>query len=136
MKKRKCDSCTKTYEAKTARSKYCSPTCRVRASRGAVVLSLQPPSQPEADPPKADAAGIAPAVARQLEAAKRLDTPLGQAALTLARRIDSSRDTGAAMASMTRELRATLADALQGVAQEGNRVDDLRARRLKRLSGA
>lgn len=133
--KRKCDSCGKAYEAKTARSKFCGPTCRVRASRGAVVVALNPPSQ-DTDQPKADAAGIAPAVARQLEEAKRLDTPLGQAALTLARRIDSSRDTGAAMASMTRELRATLADALQGVAQEGNRVDDLRARRLKRLSGA
>lgn len=135
--RRKCDSCGKAYEAKTARSKFCSTTCRVRASRGAVVVPLNPPSsQQDAGPSKADGAGIAPAVARQLEVAKRLDTPLGQAALTLARRIDESRDTGAAMASMTRELRATLADALQGVAQEGNRVDDLRARRLKRLSGA
>ena len=50
----------------------------------------------------------------ELEEAGRLETALGQATLTLARRIDANRDTGSAMASLSRELRVTLEQAVAG----------------------
>ena len=60
------------------------------------------------------ALGLAAAVLAELEAAGRVDTAGGQSALTLARRIEDGRDTGSAIASLNREMRATLAEAVKG----------------------
>lgn len=75
---------------------FCSPTCRKRAARGALVPSQRPPAP-------LGGGGLARAVTEELEEAGRLETVLGQAALMLARRIDADRDTGAGMAALGRE---------------------------------
>jgi len=75
------------------------------------------------------------AATRELEAADRLDTVLGQAALVLARRIESPMETGASIASMTKQLRETLADALKGAQQVADPLDEIRARRDSKRAG-
>lgn len=134
MTRRNCDSCGKAYSAKTARSRFCSATCRVRASRGVVVpieSAKAAPSDPR--PPAQQLVGVTGATYRELEVAERLDTAYGQAAIVLARRIDAGRDTGSAIATMTRQLRETLAEALKGARREDSKLDELTQRRLERL---
>ena len=53
----------------------------------------------------------------------------GLAAVVLAQRIAAGEDTGAGIAAMVKQLGATMADALRGVAVEGDPLDELRARR-------
>lgn len=63
----------------------------------------------------------------ELSKAGRVDSPMGQAALVLARRLDvGGKDTGSSTAAVARELRATLEEALRGVVPEADRLDDLR----------
>jgi hypothetical protein len=74
--------------------------------------------------------------ARELEDAGRLDTVFGQAALVLARRIESPMETGSSIASMTKQLRETMVDALKGAAVAADPLDEIRARRdSKRIAG-
>lgn len=115
---RKCDTCGREYGAKTARSRFCSDVCRVRKFRGAAPA---PGVECAASP-------LVSAARRELEAAGRLDTVLGQQVLLLAARL-SGTDTGAAVAALSRELRATMAEALRGVRRGADPVDDLRGRR-------
>lgn len=82
---------------------------------------------------------MAAAVARELEAVGRLDSVLGQVALLLAGRIDVGVETGSGMASLTRELRATMQAATAGAAgvdRLGELRDDLRSRRHRHAAGA
>ncbi len=72
-------------------------------------------------------------VTAELTAAGMLDSHQGQAALLLARRMESGDDTGAALAQMVRQLRETMASALSSaVPDEVDPVDELRARRDRR----
>lgn len=128
---RPCDSCGETYEAKRRTSKFCSDRCRVRGSRGALAAVRD---LPLAEPPAGEARALVSAVERELVAADRLDSALGQAARALAVRIESGVDTGAAVASLTKELRATLAEATKGVAPEESALDRLRRMRAESLS--
>ena len=126
---RSCNVCQRPYEAKRATSKYCGVTCRTRASRAgtteAVVADLPTPS-----------AGLEDALTRELDGAGRLDTWLGQSALELARRISSPHESGASIASLTKQLRETMADALKGAATADDALDELRKRRdSKRAAG-
>lgn len=124
---RLCDSCQKPYEAKRVTSRFCSPTCRSRASRGAVVADLRPP---------APTGGLVGAVRRELEEAERLDTALGQAALGLAERLAAGNDTGSAIATLTREMRTTLEAAKAGARVADSPLaqlrDELAERRRRR----
>ena len=124
-----CESCKKPYQATRPNSKFCGDTCRKRAQRS----PKKSPGKPVATP--VVSAGVAAAAARELEAADRLDTVLGQAALVLARRIESPMETGASIASMTKQLRETLADALKGAAQAADPLDEIRARRESKRAG-
>jgi hypothetical protein len=136
--RRNCDSCGDAYTAKTARSRYCSDRCKVRYSRG-VVVPIETKAKPSPPPAAGDdvrpqPAGVLGATIRELELAERLETPAGQAALVLAWRLDGNRDTGSAMATMTRQLRETLAEALKGARREGSKLDELTERRRQRLN--
>jgi len=136
---RKCASCGRSYQATRPNSKFCGDTCRKRAQRSPkkspepVDLSL-----PELLAGLGSAKTSWPltdAATRELEAADRLDTVLGQAALVLARRIESPMETGASIASMTKQLRETLADALKGAQQAADPLDEIRARRDSKRAG-
>lgn len=121
---RACDSCGEEYEARRPSSRFCSTRCRVRAQRGAV----QRPPEPIAEPRQATS-GVTGATWAALEAAGRVDTPLGQAAMVLAARVDAGVDTGSGLASLARELRATLDAATRGAQAAVDPLDELRARR-------
>jgi hypothetical protein len=117
-----CDSCGEPYEAKRQTSRFCSASCRVAASRGRVI---------ELPSPNAESGSLAAAIREELEAVGRADSALGVAALALAARIDAKQDTGAGLASLSRELRATLAEATRGTVRSsvGAMRDELAARR-------
>jgi hypothetical protein len=125
--KRKCEVCGVTYEAKHPRAKYCTTRCRVRNSRGAAK-------------PSTDKNPLVAAITRELEAAGKLDTMLGQTALALGARM-SGTDTGAGVASLARELRSVMVAAVGSSPSAGSSagrddgVDELRARRDKKRAG-
>lgn len=71
-----------------------------------------------------------------LQDADRLDTVLGQQALALAAQIVSPFQTGAGVASLSKELRAVMAEAMRGVAAAADPVDELRRRRDAKRAAA
>ncbi len=123
---RSCESCGGPYEAVRSNARYCSERCKKRGQRGHLV---QLPAAADTD----GGTALSDAVRAELEDAGRLNTSLGQAALTLARRIEGGRDTGSAVASLNRELRSTLADAVMGAKVARSSLesyrDELRVRR-------
>lgn len=140
----KCEVCGEMFEAKRRTARFCSSGCRVRAHRaGGKVVELKPAAKskpagkaPAAAPaPAGEEAGpVEAAAVKQLEEAGRLDTPLGQAALVLARRLDrTTMDTGSAIAGVVKQLEATLAAATAGAKQAEDPVDELRKRRDQKL---
>lgn len=129
-----CHRCGQPFETKSPRAKWCSPGCRKQNQRTpANVTELRRPKQEESE---GDLGPVTAATWAKLEAAERLDTPEGMAALALAHRLDhGGRDTGSALAAVARELRATLEVALAGVKVSGDAVDELQQRRERRLAG-
>jgi hypothetical protein len=124
---RPCDACGEPYQAQRASSRFCSSRCRVRfhAAGGGKVAELPVLSQ----------GPLEAATARRLEAVGRLDSVLGQQALMLARRLDAPGEPGAAVASLSRELRAVMVEALEGVAAQADDLDELKARRERKHAG-
>lgn len=125
---RDCAQCGEPFEAKRATALYCSGKCRKRAQR-----SRGPVAEAASSPPASDG-DVAGAVREKLAAAKVDATPLGRAALVLARRIDTfgAIEPGAALASLTRELRATLDAALMKADAAEDPVDELAKQRNRR----
>lgn len=133
--KRSCAVCGKSYEAQRSTKKYCGGTCRTAASRAG---GAAPRAVRVASVPGVASVGLVSAALRELTDADRLDTTFGQAALELARRIASEEfvQSGASVASMVKQLRETMADALKGAAVVADGLDELRDRRdLKRSAG-
>lgn len=137
-----CDACGESYLAKRATSRYCSDRCRKRAlrARAAEVVAIDPGkkrrTRSRKPPPPADEPSVAAATKTDLAAVGRLAGPLGQAAMVLAGRIDAHRDTGSALAAVTKEWRATMSAATAGVKREANPLDELRERREARRRGS
>lgn len=137
--KRACDGCGQQYEAHRVTSRYCGSTCRTRASR-AGVSTPRPAAVPvpvaSTEAPAPDRLPIDPAdiilsatarTIRDLEAAGRLDTSLGQVAVILAQRLDAShRDTGSAVASLARQHSAQMEKALAGANRASSPVEKAR----------
>lgn len=117
---RPCDECGISYTAQRASSRYCSPRCRMRASRrGASAPQGDPTPLTIAPPPVEIADGVEEATRVALVEAGREDSPLGRTALVLARRLDHpGNDTGSAIAAVAARLEATLAGALRGAEGE------------------
>lgn len=76
------------------------------------------------------------ATQRALADADRIHTPLGQTALLLARRLGSGDTPPSAVGAIARELRLTLAAALEDATMAADPVDELRERRERRQRGA
>jgi hypothetical protein len=80
--------------------------------------------------------GVMAATEAELDSVGRLETPLGQAALVLAVRLEAShREPGTALAALVREHRAALAEAMRGARVAADPVDELRARRDRKRAG-
>lgn len=75
------------------------------------------------------------AVMAELVEAGRLDTVLGQQALTIAEKLGSLFDTGSSAAALSKELRALMAEAVKGAAVAADPLDELRARRAAKRAG-
>lgn len=125
-----CAACGKPFETQYKIAKFCGATCRKRKQRrGAVVEALPPPVQPESG-------SLADAVRVELQAAGRLDTALGRQAVLLAERASSPFDTGSAIAAVSRELRAVMAEALKDSSAVADPLDELAHRRMVKAAGA
>jgi hypothetical protein len=80
--------------------------------------------------------GLVGTTERALRDAKRFDTVLGQQALVIAGQIAAGGQTGPAIAALSKELRAVMAEALEGAAAAADPLDEIRARReRKRVTG-
>ena len=115
-----CTSCGESFEAKRPSAKYCSERCKKRAQRGQRVVNL-----PGA-PPAPVVGRVEAAAAARLAEVEREDTPVGQAVLALARRIDQGYDTGAGLASLVKQFEASLKSATAGAETEVSPVDQMR----------
>lgn len=121
-----CECCGRDYSAKRATSRFCSDVCRMRAKRGGSAPKLRAVT----DLPKRHHAGsLLGSVMIALEEAKALETPAGRLAVSLATRIDDpeSNDSGSAVASLSRELRAVLGEALARSSKSASPLDEIRA---------
>lgn len=133
--------CGGRFEAKRPNAKYCSSTCRTRANRAkaaAPVVQIRKPDEPSrrVETPADVVGGVERTTRRALEAADRLDTPLGQACVVLARRLDTPGiDTGSALQSVAGRLDELLTKATRGTgARTAPQVlaDELAERRASR----
>ncbi len=143
---RACDICGTSFEAKRADARLCSQACRKRAQRAGAARTRKSvvaagltvvPDPPAAAAPAPVSGSLTASTEQALQAAGRANTWQGQSALELARRIDRAFvDTGSAYASLHREFRAAMTDALKGanVAKSAvqARRDELAARRAAR----
>jgi hypothetical protein len=133
-----CARCGKTFGAQRKTAQYCSVKCRTAATRarqrdaappprreGAIVVAL--PAKP------AEVSGFLAATESKLQAAGRLDTYQGLAAMFAARMLDSGvQDTMSSMATMLREYKASMKEALEGANKVDDPVDNLLARQATR----
>jgi hypothetical protein len=125
--RKQCAVCSAEFEAKRKTAKYCSRRCSMRASR-------QPKAEADAVMPVDPDSELWTATLDELTSAGRVASSSGQAALILARRIDSaSGETGSGLAALVKQHGASLADALKGARAESNPLDELRARRERKL---
>lgn len=121
---RTCDVCGQPYQAKMSRSRYCSGRCRARYTREhRSQLSAPAPLQARRDD------DVVEAVTSELAAAGRLDSSLGRSALRLAALMADPLAAGGAVAAVSKELRAVMAEALRDVSVVDDAVDELQRRR-------
>lgn len=122
--------CGQAFDARSPRAKFCSDRCRKQASRGGEVRTIRPqPPQPQPT-----VGTVESEVARELEEAGRLDSALGAQCVALARRIDApGADTGSAVAAVSKQLTALMAEATRGLKATSPQQlrDELAERRRK-----
>lgn len=133
-----CARCARTFTAKRQVARFCSVACRNAAAAArakgqpeAKVVPAKPKRTAKAKP-EAVPTGTLGAVVDELQAAGRLQSSAGQAAVALARRIDDGAESSAGLAALTREMRAAMAEALSRAEATGDALDELRARREAR----
>lgn len=100
-------TCGTTFEARHAKARYCSDRCRKRKGKSEEIASS--PVLP------VTGGAVEAATSSALAEVGRLETPLGQACLVMARRLDfPGLDTGSALASVAGRLESLLATATRG----------------------
>ncbi|MFD6071384.1 hypothetical protein, partial [Amycolatopsis lurida] len=133
-----CEQCGATIPPQqgSARPRKFCTTCRPPRNRpNPRVIDLKAsPEAPEA--PQRPVSGLVASYQRQLEAVERLDTPEGAHVMHLAALFVSGNHTAAGAASLSKELRAAMEDAVKGAPKQADRLDELAARRVQKASGA
>lgn len=136
MSVRVCEQCGKSFDAPGHVARFCSSSCRARRSEG------KPPRpaarrDSSAEPPAHVPGTVVAATREALMAAGREGSPMGQAALRLAERLDDGEsESGSALAALSRSLREALDVALANAAAEGDTVDEVSARREAKIAAA
>ncbi|WP_406168898.1 hypothetical protein [Streptomyces sp. NBC_00996] len=133
---KQCGGCGKSFDAQRKTAKYCSDRCRMRAHRRPADSERTGSVTSPAPAERQNTDSLTDAVRAELKAAGRLDSAAGRVVLALARRIDAGgRESGSSLASLAKEFRAALGEALKGVETASDPVDELRARRDRKRSG-
>jgi hypothetical protein len=133
MEERTCLACGKPVGG-TRRRKYCdnNDRCKRRYLRGARAAKVKPLPKSQSQ-----SSSVEKSTRADLTAAGVLETPLGAAAVALAARIDEGhRETGQSLASLAKQLQATLEAAKSNVTRKATPLDEaqdeLARRRAKR----
>lgn len=129
MPSKTCEQCGTAFEAKTSRARFCGSGCRARKAEGVKPAAGRRRVKPWDR-------RILLAVSRQLADAGRGSTALGLMAVDLARTLGDPDLSGSARATVARELRATLTEALEGARRKDNPVDALKQRRDAKFAAA
>lgn len=132
--KRKClgPRCGRPFESVRSNAKFCSSACRSRAY--AARKAGQPVAVVEVEPP-ASSSGLEATVRTELEKAERLDTVLGRQAVALAGALEGA-VSGGSVASLSRELRVVMEEALRGSVVLRDGLDEMAARRAQKAASA
>lgn len=137
-----CESCGQPFEAARRTARFCGATCRKRASRAG---GPAPRRERQEQAPAASTAHTAAAptdsddlvssLITELTACGERSTLLGQQAIAVARRIVSPRETGASVATLSRELRTVMGQ-IRRKGETADVVDEVAERRDAKLRAA
>lgn len=130
-----CEYCGRTFDAARPSAKFCGATCRQRAKRARDAGQVAPTAVAASVAVDVDGHPLVVATRDTLAGAGVLESVAGQSAMVLAARVVAGADTGAAVASMVKELRAAVAEAL-GSVKRADRMDEVGARRDAKLRAA
>lgn len=123
-----CAVCGEVFEAARSTARYCGDRCRQQAKRasgspaGAHVVTAGP--------------RIVAVTRSEVERLGKTDTVLGQQALELAERLVSRKDTGSAIAAVSRELDRVMLRLQSGAAQAEDQLASARRRRDEKRRAA
>lgn len=109
-----CAECGTVFEARSSRAKYCSPKCRKAVSRRPSKqgkLEAEGAPQVPTAPPAPEYDSLADQIKNSLTELEALNTISGMAALRVAQQIDRGRDSGSAVATLTKELSRLVTEA-------------------------
>jgi hypothetical protein len=113
---------------------YCDGVCRRRAFEA---RKANPGAVATLPPPDAANSTLADVVRRDLEQAGRLETVPGQLAVALAMRLVSSGTTASSLATLSKELRALMAEALAGTKpRDADALDEFTQRLQQKAASA
>lgn len=135
---RVCKGCGKPFDH-PGKAKFCADVgCRRERDRvrkrpqPGVVVDFKA-TAPGAEPALEDGLSVYNATLDALTSVNRLETPAGQAALRLAKRLDAATtDSGSSIAAVSKQHLATLSEALKGAPRAATQLDELRQRRAQR----
>ncbi len=126
MRQTTCAQCSSPFLAQRTSAKFCSATCRQQSRRSRGHQAALEPATGAA--PAVDSA-IIERTRAELEQLGALDTVTGAAAMILAERLASPRDTGSAAAAVSRELDRLMIRVRSGITDHGDPLDSIRRRR-------
>lgn len=111
---RACEECGKSLKGRSPRTRFCDSKCRGKANRRPDKIGAHKAQIP-ADAPAGRAEPEYDTLADQLRASltemQAMDTIAGMAALRIAQQIDKGRDTGSAVATLSKELSRLVVEA-------------------------
>lgn len=126
---RSCDNCGGAYEAKRPSSRFCSDLCRKRSSRSPVPTESFGSVHTDGGEVVRFVGPVETAAVGLIDLRQMTGTPQAEMALALARRLDSPKETGSAVASMTKQLRDLMDDLDRRGVRVADPLDELRSRR-------
>lgn len=130
-----CAQCGEEFEAKRSTAKFCGTRCRQQSRRAM-------PRKRDEHQATDDAATdeglprILVVTRTEVERLKKTDTVLGQQALELAARLASPKDTGSAIAAVSRELDRVMLRLQSGAAKAEDQLAAARRRRDEKRRAA
>lgn len=134
---RLCAGCGRSVASQRAGALYCGDTCKKRGQRAQKAAERQNIAPERGITPESGSeAPLVVSVRAALAEADREASFAGQIALELAARVANGKELGSSVASLAKQLRETMAEALAGVAVAADPLDEIRARRdAKRRRG-